>query len=153
MSALIRARPAAALLRNLPAVRQVSTSPKKSDTATATVNEAIDKQENVIDFSIEAVKKSTNWVSYGYDRRDKEWDRQVMRGSFFLTVTMCMVVGGFVWTYLPDPKMRDWAQREAFILLREREAAGVEFISADLIEASLVELPTDEELGDTDIII
>lgn len=153
MSALIRARPAAALLRNLPAVRQVSTSPKKNDTAAATVKEAINKQENAIDFSIEAVKKSTQWVSYGFDRRDKEWDRQVMRSTFFLSVTMCMVFGGFIWTYLPDPKMRDWAQREAFIVLREREAAGVELISADLIDASLVELPTDEELGDTEIII
>lgn len=151
MAALIRARPTAVLLRNLPSIRLLSTSPKKSDTATA--QPAINQQENTIDFSIEAVKKSSNWVSYGYERNDKELDRQVMRGAFFTSVTVCLVLGGFVLAYLPDPKMRDWAQREAFLQLRAREAAGVELISPNLIDASLVELPTDEELRDTEIII
>lgn len=49
--------------------------------------------------------------------------------------------------------MNEWAQREAFIVLRDREAAGLEPIAADYIDPSLVELPSDEELGDTDIII
>lgn len=151
MAALIRAKPTAALLRNLQSIRLLSTSPKKSDTAT--VQPAVNQKENTIDFSIEAVRKSKNWVSYGYDRNNKEWDRQVMRGSFFSTITLCMVFGGFILAYLPDPKMNDWAQREAFLLLREREAAGIELISPDLIDANLMELPTDEELGDTDIII
>lgn len=150
MAALIRARPTAALFRNLQSIRLLSTSPKKSDTATA---QPATQQENTIDFSIEAVKKSKQWVSYGFDKNDKEFDRQIMRGAFFMTVTMTLVFGGFIFAYLPDPKMRDWAQREAFIQLRERELAGVDLISPDLIDPSLVELPTDEELGDLEIII
>lgn len=151
MAALIRARPTAALLRNLPSVRFLSTSSKKSDTATVQPTAA--KQEDVIDFSIEAVKKSTNWVSYGFDRDDKENDRRVMRGCLFISITVCMIFGGFFLAYTPDAKLRDWSQREAFILLREREAAGLLPISPNLIDPSLVELPSDEELADTEIII
>lgn len=151
MAALIRARPSAALLRNLPSIRLLSTSPKKSDTATA--QPSVTRQEDTIDFSIEAVRKSKNWVSYGFDRNDKEWDRQVTRATFFCGVTLVFVFGGFFFAYLPDPKMRDWAQREAFIQLREREAAGLELLSADYIDVSLIELPTDEELGNTEIVI
>lgn len=151
MAALIRARPKAALLRNLPSIRFLSTSSKKSDTATVQPTAA--KQEDVIDFSIEAVKKSTNWVSYGFDRREMDADRRVMRATMFMTITLCLVFGGFYLAYTPDPKLRDWSQREAFILLREREAAGIFPLSPDLIDPSLVELPSDEELGDTEIII
>lgn len=150
MAALIRARPTAALCRNLQSIRLLSTSPKKSDTATA---QPATQPQNTIDFSIEAVKKSKQWVYYGFDKNDKEFDRQITRGAFFMTVTMTLVFGGFILAYLPDPKMRDWAQREAFIQLRERELAGVDLISPNLIDPSLVELPTDEELGDTEIII
>lgn len=151
MAALIRARPSAALLRNLPSIRLLSTSSKKSDSATATSSVA--HKEDTIDFSIEAVRKSKNWVSYGFDREDKEWDRQIMRATFFCGITLIFVFGGLFFAYVPDPKLQHWAQREAYLQLRDREAAGVDLVSPDYVHASLVELPTDEELGDTEIII
>lgn len=151
MAALIRVRPTAALLRNLPSIRLLSTSPKKTDAATT--QPSVTQQADTIDFSIEAVRKSKNWVSYGFDRNDKDEDRQVMRATFFVGVTLVFMFGGLFLAYLPDPRLSDWSQREAYLKLRDREAAGVELISPDYIDASLIELPTDEELGDTEIII
>jgi NADH dehydrogenase (ubiquinone) 1 beta subcomplex subunit 11 len=46
----------------------------------------------------------------------------------------------------------DWGHREAMILLREREAAGIFPIDKNFIDPAKLELPTDEELGDTVIL-
>lgn len=152
MAALIRSN-TSTLLRNIQrSIRLLSTSPKKSDTASIQATQTPVSNET-IDFSIEAVKKSKTWVSYGFDYHDKEWDRQVMRGLMFMTVTICLVTGGFFWSYLPDLKLLEWSQREAYLVLRSREQAGLPPISPDLVDPDTVILPTEEELGDTDIII
>ena len=46
---------------------------------------------------------------------------------------------------------RHWSGREAYLVLAEREAANMELISRDYIDPAKIELPTDEELGDTRI--
>lgn len=92
-------------------------------------------------------------MSWGFDRKDREYDNNVLHATAFWSISVCMVVVGFIWGYAPDPLLRDWAQREAFLVLRRREAAGEEPISRDYVEASLVQLPSDEELGNTEIII
>jgi NADH dehydrogenase (ubiquinone) 1 beta subcomplex subunit 11 len=45
----------------------------------------------------------------------------------------------------------DWAHREGILLLREREAAGIFPIDKNFVDPAKLELPTDEELGDTPI--
>lgn len=55
--------------------------------------------------------------------------------------------------YYPDMNLSEWSQREAFIVLRERELAGLDPIDPWYVDPATVELPTDEELGDTEIII
>lgn len=47
----------------------------------------------------------------------------------------------------------EWSQREAYIVLREREEAGLEPIAPDYIDPTTIDLPSDEELGNTEIII
>lgn len=141
-------------VRNWPnSIRLVSTSPKKNETSVAKpLSEQV--SEEVTDFSIEAVRKSKNWVSYGFSRTDKEEDRQYTRGVYFMGVSVAIIGTIFVWSYLPDRQFLEWSQREAYIVLREREAAGLEPISPDYVDPpSLVELPSDEELGNTEIII
>ncbi|XP_015520839.1 NADH dehydrogenase [ubiquinone] 1 beta subcomplex subunit 11, mitochondrial [Neodiprion pinetum] len=94
-----------------------------------------------------------NWVSYGFDRNSKTIDRNVMKQTLFVTVTLCLVIGGFGWSYLPDPLLKDWAQREAYLLLRYREENGLPLIDRNFIDPAKIKLPSDEELGDTEIII
>lgn len=127
--------------------RLISTSPKKSDTATiSTTNKTTEP--------LSATKtENKNWVSWGWDYKNETADRAYMRSSFFFSVTLCLVFGSFYLAYTPDNLLRDWSQREAFLELRRREAAGLEPISADYIDPSLIVLPSDEELGDTEIII
>lgn len=133
-------------------IRLVSTSPKKNDTSVA---QPLSSQvnEEVTDFSVEAVKKSKNWVSYGFSGDDKEEDRQHTRGVYFMGISVTTIGIIFMWAYLPDRQLQEWSQREAFVVLRQREALGLEPIAADYIDPSLVELPSDEELGNTEIII
>merc|ERR1719320_1969893 len=59
------------------------------------------------------------------------------------------------WCYLPDRRMRDWAIREAYLVLKEREAAGVEPVSRDFVDPAkvLAHLPSDEELREAGVVI
>lgn len=50
-------------------------------------------------------------------------------------------------------RMVDWAQREGYLELRRREAKGLPLIDPNLVSIDKVQLPEDEELGDTEIII
>lgn len=143
MSSLLRFVNRAALQRTL-AVRGIKTSPKKDETAA--VAGPVTKE----DF---ANPNPKNWVSYGFDYKDETNDRSSTKSSFFFAVTLCLAWGTFFWAYLPDTQMRDWAQREAFLELRRREKAGVELISPNYIDPATMVLPSDEELGDTEIII
>lgn len=40
-----------------------------------------------------------NWVSYGFDYTSKEEDTNAHHASFFFSVTLCIVFGGFAWAY------------------------------------------------------
>jgi hypothetical protein len=51
--------------------------------------------------------------------------------------------------------LKDWALREAYLLIREREAAGVEPISKDLVSPDklLAAMPSDAELKAAGVVI
>lgn len=119
-------------------VRYISTSKKNSDTATT---------------ACEQPSADKNWVSYGFDYTSKEEDTNAHHASFFFTVTLCLVFGGFSWAYAPDVHMRDWAQREAFLELRRREKAGLPPIDPNYINPKQIKLPSEAELCDVEIII
>lgn len=97
------------------------------------------------------VKKK--WVSYGFSQKDEATDVHALHMTMFVLVSICIVVGSTIMAYLPDLKDVDWAQREAYLQLRYREEHGLPLIDPNLIDPSKIKLPSDEELGDTDIII
>ncbi|KAG8229917.1 hypothetical protein J437_LFUL008249 [Ladona fulva] len=123
--------------------RNISTSDKSRDTATV-------KQESL---SAETTIAKKNWMSFGYDIKDQEIDSTAAHATMFVSVTLCLVVGGFYFAYAPDYQLRDWSQREAYLELRHREQNGLPLIDPNYIDPSKIELPSDEELGDTEIII
>ncbi|TMW43274.1 hypothetical protein DOY81_011647 [Sarcophaga bullata] len=152
MSALLRFANRAVVQRSLAynqsmsLARGIKTSTKKDETAVPLAPAPVTKE----DF---ANPNPKNWVSYGFDTKDETNDRNSTKSSFFFAVTLCLVWGTFFWAYLPDTQMRDWAQREAYLELRRREKAGVDLISPNYIDPATIVLPSDEELGDTEIII
>lgn len=95
-----------------------------------------------------------NWQSKGYDHFDEEVDNQWHIATMFLLVS-CPVLLVAVWAYQPDRRMRDWAIREAYLVLKEREDAGVEPISKDFVDSAkiLAHLPSDEELKEAGVVI
>lgn len=132
--------------------RLISTSQKKSDTATiSTEKSEAHPLKTAEDFANPT--KSKDWVYWGWNTRDRTDDSNEMNATFFFSVSLCLVGCSFIYFYQPDFLMRDWTQREAYLELRRREAAGAELISADYIPIDQMELPTDEELGNTEIII
>ncbi|XP_053688011.1 NADH dehydrogenase [ubiquinone] 1 beta subcomplex subunit 11, mitochondrial [Sabethes cyaneus] len=155
MSGLMRLSSNALLVRSLiqhsaRSARLISSSQKNRDAAAVDVTSK-KAAAKPAEPAATAVKK--NWVSYGFDYKDEANDRSATNASFFFSVTLCLVLGSFYWAYLPDPQLRDWAQREGYLELRRREAAGLEPISKDFIDPSKIVLPTDEELGTTEIVI
>uniref|UniRef100_A0A1A9UJX9 NADH dehydrogenase [ubiquinone] 1 beta subcomplex subunit 11, mitochondrial n=1 Tax=Glossina austeni TaxID=7395 RepID=A0A1A9UJX9_GLOAU len=125
--------------------RTIKTSPKKDDTTVA-VPAPVTKE----DF---ANPNPKNWVSYGFDYKSETDDRNATKSSFFFGLTLCIVWGTFVWAYLPDTLSRDWAQREGFLELRRREEAGADLVSPNYVDPANIILPSDDDLGDTEIII
>lgn len=127
-------------------IRCISTSPKKSDTATISTTEKVSP-------AVSETDKSKNWVYWGFETANRTDDENATNATFFFTVSLCLVGGSFIYFYQPDFLNRDWAQREAYLELRRREAAGQEPVSPNYIDPALIELPSDEELGNTEIII
>ena len=50
-------------------------------------------------------------------------------------------------------RLRDWSQREAYLLVREREAKGLPLLDPNYVEVSKIVLQSEEELGEFEIII
>ncbi|XP_045475011.1 NADH dehydrogenase [ubiquinone] 1 beta subcomplex subunit 11, mitochondrial [Harmonia axyridis] len=125
---------------NFSSKRLVSVSSKKNDTV-----------------AVEACKTETkpnkNWMSYGYDRKDKSKDRFYGHMSFFMSITLALTLGSFFFAYMPDHTYKDWAQREAYIELARREKNGLPLIDPNIVDVNRIQLPSDEELGNTEIII
>lgn len=128
-------------------VRLISTSDKNRDTTTVTGSSTAEE--------VCEPKSSTKkpFYSYGYDRDSEEEDQNAMHSTFFFSVSVCLVFGSFIYAYQPDYSLRDWSQREAFLELRRREKEGLPLVDPNYIDPSKIELPSDEELGDTEIII
>lgn len=106
----------------------------------------------------QGAKMRREWIPFGWDVHDEHHDYvQWHRWNFWsLTVTL-VYLSAFCYCMLPDRIIgeRDWAQREAFMELARREAEGLSLISKDYIPPTQValSLPSDEELGNTPIII
>ncbi|KAI4489552.1 hypothetical protein M0802_010989 [Mischocyttarus mexicanus] len=123
--------------------RSITTSPKKDDSTNVIVSSE----------SSESSEKKKPWVSYGFDDEERE-DRRKMHESFFFGITIGLVATGYLITYKPDLRtLSDWAKREAYLQIRYREEHGLPYIDVNLVDPAKFTLPTDEELGDTDIII
>lgn len=93
------------------------------------------------------------WSSYGFSDDSKIEDRHIAHLAFFGSVTILLVTGGVFWAYGPDTDLKNWSQREAFLQLRYREEHGLPRIDPNYINPAKINLPSDEELGDTEIII
>eukprot|EP00096_Caligus_rogercresseyi_P008977 TRINITY_DN295_c0_g1_i1.p1 TRINITY_DN295_c0_g1~~TRINITY_DN295_c0_g1_i1.p1 ORF type:complete len:156 (-),score=46.08 TRINITY_DN295_c0_g1_i1:520-957(-) len=102
----------------------------------------------------EYVKKieAKHWTSYGYDEDNQKQDKLMMNFACFLFMFI-FAYGSFWLYYLPDYKYRDWSLREAYIVLNQRERAGLPPVDKNFIDPALIELPSDEELGDTKVYI
>ena len=142
MAALIKLRQMPVIQRSVwnHFSRNISTSKKNSDAAASAA-------------SVATTEKDKNWVSYGFDFNSKQEDTNVHNASFFFSVTLCLVFGGFAWAYAPDTHLRDWAQREAFLELRRREKAGLRPIDPNFVSPSQIILPKDADICDEEIII
>lgn len=142
LRALQGLRKSVSLLTQKPTLyRSIGMSSKKNDTQVAETSSS----------ECQPVKK--NWVSWGFDKEDERIDRHAVHQTMFITITLCLVFGAYYCAFMPNPHMSDWAQREGYLELRRREELGLPPIDKDYFDPETIILPTDEELGDTEIII
>merc|ERR1719273_163555 len=124
--------------------RKFSTSLIRNDTA----HKEERTQKEITDYVNEELKKG--WAGFGFYPFDRY--RDTVTGNLaFLIVAVISVVPIFVYYYCPDYQLKNWANREAHLLLKQREDAGIFPISKDFIHPEKVALPSDEELGDIDV--
>ncbi|XP_059479023.1 NADH dehydrogenase [ubiquinone] 1 beta subcomplex subunit 11, mitochondrial [Neocloeon triangulifer] len=128
-------------------VRLISTSKKNSETTT--ISDVLEKSEAKA--GVEVKKK--NWVTYGFDYHDEWEDRYFAHSFLFCSVSIALVFGTFFLAYYPDWGYFDWAQREAYLELRRREAEGLPAIDCNYVDPSKIVLPSDEDLAQIDIVI
>jgi len=126
---------------------------KNADQKTTVAAEIIPsaQSKDVTAASSTAVKK--NWVSYGFSYESEEDDLNTRNGIMFFSITLTFVGIGFYLAYFPDFRLKSWASREAFIELARREALGLPLIDRNLVPPEKINLPSEEELGDFEIVI
>jgi len=128
----------------------ISTSKNNKDGGTA-IN--VDQNQVVAKNETKLPIKKRYWISYGFSLESEEEDRLIMNSIFFWTVTVCLTILPFIMTYWPDIKKKDWVLREAYIELAKREAAGQLPIDPNFVPVENINLPSEEELGDFNIIV
>lgn len=120
-------------------IRPISTSKRSSDSSSTNVQACP-----------ATPKPKSTWQPYGFGRDEVE-DRIHMHLMFFFGISVCVV--GIVFYAAYSPTTHDWEQREAFFELRRREKLGLPAIDPNYVDPNTIDLPSDEELGDTEIII
>ncbi|KAL7646806.1 UNVERIFIED_CONTAM: hypothetical protein RMT77_002061 [Armadillidium vulgare] len=131
----------------------IHTSKKSKDSTSGLVDTLSETKPGVKPEEPISYRTPKNWVSFGFSDEDIVEDTTWCHVVFFLLVSCSFCIWTFNLMYAPDNRMMDWVKRESYIELRRREAAGLPLVDKNLIPLENIELPTDEELGDAEIII
>jgi NADH dehydrogenase (ubiquinone) 1 beta subcomplex subunit 11 len=127
----------------------ISTSKKQDDAATAA-----GKLHHPVSKPLENLEeKEENWISYGYDLVDRDTDEWSHHLLMFTAITVMICFTSLFIGYYPDFKGHAWAQREAYLELARREKEGLPLIDPNLIDPAKINLPSDKELADFEIVI
>lgn len=97
-----------------------------------------------------------DWFSFGWHPTDEYLDWKFQHYLCFWAITIFSCGSAFFLVYRPDwPQLSTWAVQEAYIEIARREKYGLPYISKDYIDTEKVAavLPSEEELGDFEIII
>ncbi|WAR27159.1 NDUBB-like protein [Mya arenaria] len=140
------------------ASRPISTSDRSKELGVVTGNEPmIDKADELKrleeHFADADPTKLKNWQSYGWSDYDREADSFHQACSMLGLITIGLVPGIFLMMYSPDFRLRDWATREAYLDIERREKQGLPAIDPYCVSPETVQLPSEEEIGNTEIII
>jgi len=142
----------------LPTVNQVmAISTSKKDKSVSTALEKLEESEEfkrlTKHFENTDEMNEENYVSYGLNPGDRDEDYFEHHTTMFWTISFFSCIFVYLIFYMPDYKFRDWAKREAFLQIERSERTGSPLVNREYVDPKLIELPTDEEIGDQEIII
>ncbi|XP_033746415.1 NADH dehydrogenase [ubiquinone] 1 beta subcomplex subunit 11, mitochondrial-like [Pecten maximus] len=164
MATLIRA---AVRARNLLAVSRqsrrlvqpsclISTSKKNKDGISATIEEVSSREDELKQleehFANRDPDSPKNYVSFGWDEVDHEFDKFTHNMTFFTGITL-MVIMMFFFSYCPDHRLKNWSMREAHLELQRREKLGLPLIDRNLVDSSKIMLPSEEDLEGVKVLL
>merc|ERR1711963_356312 len=133
----------------------ISTSKKNKDVAmpveTMPKSEELKKLEE--HFADTDPNSDKNWTSYGMETTDPSLDHFTHHVTMFIFISLCVCWGGFIIAYQPDHKSLSWTTRESFLELERREREGLPLVSPDYVDPAKITIPSDEELGNEEIIV
>ncbi|OWF51642.1 NADH dehydrogenase [ubiquinone] 1 beta subcomplex subunit 11, mitochondrial-like [Mizuhopecten yessoensis] len=128
----------------------ISTSKKNKDGINATIEEIDTSREDELKrleehFADQDPNSDKNWMSFGHDEVDRDYDTFAHNMTLFTSVTLSVVLI-FFFSYCPDHKLNDWSMREAHLELARREKLGLPLIDRNIVDPSNIVLPPEEEL-------
>lgn len=155
MALLLRRNPLARLVNlhrtSRLASAPISTTKKNKEVPAQTVPDALGKPPvTAADF---ADTKPRYWMSYGYCEEDYHKDRDAHHMLMFMGITVAVCGTTFLLMYHPDCNDLDWINREAYLELERREKLGLPLVDPNLVDPSRIPLPSEEEIGDLEIIL
>ncbi|XP_077986359.1 NADH dehydrogenase [ubiquinone] 1 beta subcomplex subunit 11, mitochondrial-like [Glandiceps talaboti] len=89
-----------------------------------------------------------NWVSHGWSETDPINDAWTNGTVFFATISIALVFGTLFIHYMPDITGREWAHKEAEMVLAERERLGQPLIDPNYVDPDSVVLPENDEVAE-----
>merc|ERR1712170_342022 len=109
----------------------ISTSKKNKDSAAAEISDVVSQRRlpkrphyvddptdgpdtaggrpEVHETVMESKEDEKNWISFGYELKDRDEDEWAHHIILFSSVTIALVCGAFYLAYMPDFRMKEWA--------------------------------------------
>ncbi|XP_029911240.1 NADH dehydrogenase [ubiquinone] 1 beta subcomplex subunit 11, mitochondrial [Myripristis murdjan] len=120
------------------AVRLVSQSQPSGAAGATAVTEVPSAAQSHSHGEVSQYVKNPDYHGFSSDPVVDEWN---MRGAFFFGISVALVIGGTFLHYLPDHGMRQWARREAELLIKQREQEGLPLMEENYYNPDKIVLP------------
>ncbi|RMZ96345.1 NADH dehydrogenase [ubiquinone] 1 beta subcomplex subunit mitochondrial [Brachionus plicatilis] len=123
-----------------------------SDTKASPTNQQTIASQNELD-KPQWERSDRYKIFYGFDANDEAKDKVVAHFFTFTAFLGFFFVPFLMFYYYPDYKTNDWCYREAYLEISRREKAGLPLVDPDYVPSEQINLPSEEDIGDTEIIL
>ncbi|XP_023267315.1 NADH dehydrogenase [ubiquinone] 1 beta subcomplex subunit 11, mitochondrial [Seriola lalandi dorsalis] len=139
LTRLSRLGPALPRLLSHPPARFVSQSKPTGAAGSTAVTELHPAAGSAGHGEVSEYVKNPDYHGFSSDPVVDDWNMKV---GFFFGISVALVIGATFIHYLPDHGMRQWARREAELVIQQREREGLPLIAENYYDPNKIVLPS-----------